>query len=85
MAQRLEAALRKPKASEPRANSTSAATSDDVDQTEEPAAAPPPPRGARPSDAKPVRGDAKPKEGKALYDSLEQEMASLLGRPANKI
>jgi hypothetical protein len=33
---------------------------------------------------KPVRAEAKPKEGKALYDTLEQEMASLLGRPANK-
>jgi hypothetical protein len=29
--------------------------------------------------------DGKPKEGKALYDSLEQEMASLLGRPAGKM
>ena len=33
---------------------------------------------------KPARPEAKPKESKALYDSLEQEMASLLGRPATK-
>ncbi len=49
---------------------------------------PPPPRPARPAEAKPVRAEAKAKEGvkegKALYDTLEQEMASLLGRPASK-
>ena len=33
----------------------------------------------------PAQAEARPKEGKALYDSLEQEMASLLGRPAGKI
>ncbi len=43
------------------------------------------PRGARPADAKPPHQDAKqPNAGKALYDSLEQEMASLLGRPNAK-
>ena len=42
--------------------------------------------GARPArgDAKPARVDAKPAPQKSLYDSLEQEMASLLGRPNNK-
>ena len=84
MAQRLEAALRKPKSSEPRANSTSVLATDDADQAEEQTAAPPPPRAARPTEAKPARAEAKPKEGKAFYDTLEQEMASLLGRPANK-
>jgi len=85
MAQRLEAALRKPKTSELRASPTSAATAEDAEQAEEQTAAPPPPpRAARPTEAKPVRAEAKPKEGKALYDTLEQEMASLLGRPANK-
>ena len=54
-----------------------------------PAAAPrapaPAARGARTGDAKPARADAKqPNAGKALYDSLEQEMASLLGRPTGK-
>ena len=85
MAQRLEAALRKPKTSELRASPTSAATAEDAEQAEEQTAAPlPPPRAARPTEAKPARAEAKPKEGKALYDTLEQEMASLLGRPANK-
>ena len=84
MAQRLEAALRKPKTSE-RAGPTSAATADDADRVEEQTGGPlPPPRAARPTEAKPARAEAKPKEGKALYDTLEQEMASLLGRPANK-
>jgi flagellar protein FliO/FliZ len=80
MAQRLEAALRKPKAAEQRG--AAAAADDDADQAEE--AALPPPRSARPTEAKPVRAEAKPKESKALYDTLEQEMASLLGRPASK-
>jgi len=60
MAQRLEAALRKPGAA----------------AENRPSAAPP-----RPSPAKPAQPDAKPSQGKtALYDNLEQEMASLLGR-----
>jgi hypothetical protein len=85
MAQRLEAALRKPKSAEPRPSSASAAAAENADQTEEPTAAPPlPTRAPRPAEAKPARAEAKPKEGKALYDTLEQEMASLLGRPANK-
>ncbi len=43
---------------------------------------PPLPRPPRPSEPKPARTEAKPSQGKtALYDSLEQEMASLLGRP----
>lgn len=85
MAQRLEAALRKPKAPEPRATPAPAAADDESAPAEEQAAAPPPPpRAARPAEAKPARAEAKPKEGKAFYDTLEQEMASLLGRPANK-
>jgi flagellar protein FliO/FliZ len=58
MAQRLEAALRKPKSVEPRAVAPA------PQQADEPKAAAPP---THPS-----------------YDSLEQEMASLLGRPSNK-
>jgi flagellar protein FliO/FliZ len=81
MAQRLEAALRKPKAAESRA--AAASVDDDADLGDEPALAPPP-RSARPVETKPARAEAKPKEGKALYDTLEQEMASLLGRPASK-
>ena len=78
MAQRLEAALRKPKAPDPRATPAPAPGDD------ESALADPPPRAARPAEAKPVRAEAKPREGKAFYDTLEQEMASLLGRPANR-
>jgi flagellar protein FliO/FliZ len=81
MAQRLEAALRKPKTAEPRA--AAAPADDDADQAEEATLAPPP-RSARPTEPKPARAEAKPKESKALYDTLEQEMASLLGRPASK-
>ncbi len=70
MAQRLEAALRKPGT---------------------PAAAPEPPpppqpqqRAApRPAEPKPARTEPKPNQT-TLYDNLEQEMASLLGRPTNK-
>jgi flagellar protein FliO/FliZ len=50
-----------------------------------PSPAPPPPRAARATDAKPPRAENKPPNpGKMLYDSLEQEMASLLGRPTAK-
>jgi len=50
-----------------------------------PPPAPPPARAARVAEATPPRADAKqPSPGKALYDSLEQEMASLLGRPPSK-
>jgi hypothetical protein len=61
MAQRLEAAMRKPNAPDPRAA---------------PAVDPAPRTPRQP------RAEAKPRDGKAaLYDNLEQEMASLLGRP----
>jgi flagellar protein FliO/FliZ len=45
-----------------------------------------PARATRTADAKPQRPDAnkQPAPGKTLYDSLEQEMASLLGRPTAK-
>jgi flagellar protein FliO/FliZ len=84
MAQRLEAALRKPKAADLRNSAPPAAPAEDAEESEERPAAPLPPRPARPTETKPARAEAKPKEGKALYDTLEQEMASLLGRPANK-
>ena len=70
MAQRLEAALRKP-------------------GTPAVAPEPPPPpqpqqRAApRPAEPKPARTEPKPNQT-TLYDNLEQEMASLLGRPTNK-
>jgi flagellar protein FliO/FliZ len=82
MAQRLEAALRRPGQT---AESKPAAAAE-----ERPA--PAPQRVAKVSDAPPVAAPApevKPpraqaKGGKALYDSLEQEMASLLGRAQGK-
>jgi len=99
MAQRLEAALRKPKVSDKPAEAQAsptparAATAPLPEETIEVEAAPPalPPRPARPPEAKPARAEAKTeakvgskaKEGK-LYETLEQEMASLLGRPPGK-
>jgi flagellar biogenesis protein FliO len=83
MAQRLEAALR---------HSPGARGADAPPAKPEPAtpartngtaAAPEPPRVVT-SELRAVRPDAKPTPPKALYDSLEQEMASLLGRPAGK-
>jgi hypothetical protein len=92
MAHRLEAALRKPKpAAEGRMPPPvivppPAAAEDAVDAAGA-EASPRPLRPARPIEEKPspTQVDGKPKEGKALYDSLEQEMASLLGRPAGKM
>jgi flagellar protein FliO/FliZ len=80
MAQRLEAALRRP----PKAN--------EARPVEPPARAvntdviPGPPANSRsaapPADAGPARAEPKPQ--KSLYDSLEKEMANLLGRPSGK-
>ena len=73
MAQRLEAALRK-SAPEARPPATPARPA-----SPEQAASAEAPRMPQP---KPPRGEPKPAQGKStLYDSLEQEMASLLGRP----
>jgi hypothetical protein len=72
MAHRLEAALRKPKSGAPPAPGARVAP---------PA---PPAEDAAAAQSRPAPGAAKPGQGKALYDSLEQEMASLLGRPAGK-
>ena len=38
----------------------------------------------RPVESRPLRSAPKAKEGNAIYDTLEQEMASLLGRPPGK-
>lgn len=110
MAQRLEAALRKPSPKSaapepravpaPRAEEAEPAMPADAASAESPLALPPTPilapaaPAATPSPARPVRAasevrspraDTKqPSPGKALYDSLEQEMASLLGRPTVK-
>ena len=88
MAHRLEAALRKPKAAadtrEIRAPAARGAPpapppAESIEEEAAPPAASP--RPARAAEGKPPRPAAKASQGKALYDSLEQEMASLLGRP----
>ncbi len=103
MAQRLELALRKPRAGDGREVQAAPARTPPAPEPQieaeaaaeppppqpAPAAPAPPPRAARPAEARPLRADANPtdakaKEGKVLYDTLEQEMASLLGRPAGK-
>jgi flagellar protein FliO/FliZ len=99
MAHRLEAALRKPNApaearapapqprQESRPEPRQAQPAEQV-MPEPPAAPPalPQPRAARPAEPKPARSapPAKPPQSTTLYDNLEQEMASLLGRPTNK-
>jgi flagellar protein FliO/FliZ len=77
MAHKLEAALRKPKADRAELNAAAGAPP----STDAPSAAAP--ARNRPIETKPARTEAKPPQpnpGKTLYDSLEQEMASLLGR-----
>jgi flagellar protein FliO/FliZ len=91
MAHRLEAALRKPNAKADRSDGRAAPMprapmpGEHSAPAESPPAPTPPSRAGRAADAKPPRADAKqPNPGKMLYDSLEQEMASLLGRPTSK-
>jgi hypothetical protein len=98
MAHRLEAALRKPNAEarapapqprqESRPEPRQAQPAEQAAAPEPPPAppAPPQPRAARPAEPKPARSSApaKPPQSTTLYDNLEQEMASLLGRPTNK-
>jgi flagellar protein FliO/FliZ len=81
MAQRLEAALRRPaKANEARSAETPArGPANDMN-----AAPPVPPRAAAAPPAEPSVGRGEPKPAKSLYDSLEKEMANLLGRPSGK-
>jgi hypothetical protein len=70
MAHRLEAALRRP------------GRSKELPPTD-PTAEPIPSEPER-GEAKPAAPEQKPPQPKNVYDSLEQEMASLLGRPNNK-
>jgi flagellar protein FliO/FliZ len=100
MAQRLEAALRRPNT---RVEERAPAPSPKVEprlpepvaeEAAEPIAVPegsasPASAANEPSapargDERPARTDSKPAPQRSLYDSLEQEMASLLGRPGNK-
>jgi hypothetical protein len=83
MAQRLEAALRKPssEAHAPANQARPATAPDQAARSDSPPAPPPPnPRG---SEQRPAPPDAnKPNQTKTvIYDTLEQEMANLLGRP----
>jgi flagellar protein FliO/FliZ len=86
MAQRLEAALRKPKAVDaPQSGPTRSQAAEQTSGMDAaPAAQPTPMRPLRPVDTKPARPDSKASEGKAIYETLEQEMANLLGRQPGK-
>jgi hypothetical protein len=98
MAQRLEAALRRPMAealaiSEPAPVSEPAAKPVPVPRAAEPVRAPASAAAATPAvspappepEPKPMqRAEVKAAQPANFYDSLEQEMASLLGRPQNK-
>jgi len=85
MAQRLEAALRKPNSEGrvPAPPPRTAPTPDPTARTDAPAPSPPPPsRTPRAAEQKAARTETKPNQNKtAIYDTLEQEMANLLGRP----
>jgi flagellar protein FliO/FliZ len=80
MAQRLEAALRRPaKTNEARpAEPPPRPMSADMDS------APPAPPRAAPPPAETGATRTEPKPAKSVYDSLEKEMANLLGRPSGK-
>ncbi len=95
MAHRLEAALRRPGKPEPFVEPPArAAPSFDprADEDEDyDAPPPPPPQRAPAAEARPARNEPRPARAdkggppkSSLYDSLEQEMASLLGRPNGK-
>ncbi len=91
MAQRLEAALRRPgKTEEPRFAEALARGAGARRRRDRRLSPPPPPPSRAPAaaEARPARGEPRPGRadgkapaGKSLYDSLEQEMASLFGRP----
>ena len=78
MAQRLEAALRRPGAPEPRPAPQPAERGEPT--LELPASEPPPTA----PDFTPPRSEPKAAKPKTVLDSLEEEMASLLGRPPEK-
>jgi flagellar protein FliO/FliZ len=80
MAHRLEAALRRPPRSKEPRTTESASQSDAATTQVATEPRPKPPAG----ETKSSNGEHKPAPSKSLYDSLEQEMASLLGRPQNK-
>ena len=75
MAQRLEAALRRPGSPDPHAPPAQAAQ--ELAHGEAPPPTAPDDPAARPADPKGAKS-------KSVLDSLEEEMASLLGRPPEK-
>jgi hypothetical protein len=79
MAQRLEAALRRPGAAEPRpappTTEQRIEAAFELPATEPTSTAP---------ESPPAQGEAKSAKPKSVLDSLEEEMASLLGRPPDK-
>jgi flagellar protein FliO/FliZ len=79
MAQRLEAALRKPagEARPPANQARPAAAPDQAARSD----SPPPPRNPRGGEQRPATPDANKPSQNTIYDTLEQEMANLLGRP----
>jgi hypothetical protein len=83
MAQRLEAALRKP-AGEARPGASPARPAATPDPSARNDSPPPAPRNPRASEQQPAPDEVnKPNQNKtAIYDTLEQEMANLLGRPS---
>jgi flagellar protein FliO/FliZ len=86
MAQRLEAALRKQPEGRPAPAPSRAAPKAEPAAAADTALPPPPPPPPRQRAGEPrgeaKRAEAKPNQAKTqLYDTLEQEMASLLGRP----
>jgi hypothetical protein len=95
MAQRLEAALRRPNKTDdvrpPQSAPNAEPSGDETAERTPPPASSPASRAAPAADSptparddgRPTRSDAKPVPQKSLYDSLEQEMASLLGRPGS--
>ena len=86
MAQRLEAALRRPKPTDiSRRSPIRAAPRQDANRRgRSQAAGPPEGRSARARLPSLTRSRRRRPRRKSLYDSLEQEMASLLGRPNRK-
>ncbi len=83
MAHRLEAALRRPGKAEARP-AEPAAKAAPVSEPAPPAAPAEPAPAPAPRAGRNARPEPKPAAQKSVYDSLEQEMASLLGRPNNK-
>jgi hypothetical protein len=86
MAQRLEAALRRPGSGEARAPSAAAPSISQADRIGAPPVAPEAPAGRPASEtdqppAQPASHEPAPKSG---FENLEDEMANLLGRPKNQ-